>query len=134
MKESVGQKDNLKKLSQSVRVVKKKKKKGKEEGNEEKKKIKLNSYKDVNEILDIIENSKMDSKSRLFEQHFRNIRTRRSIDFGKEKCYEKNKDTHKHEFKLIEKSERKNPFTFKMHKVNPFLRNLHKKDLLFRLE
>ena len=46
-----------------------------------------------------------------------------------EKCYEKNKDTHKHEFKLIEKSERKNPFTFKMHKVNPFLRNLHKKDL-----
>ena len=52
---------------------------------------KLNSYKDVNEILDIIENSKMDSKSRLFEEHFRNIRTRRSIDFGKEKCYEKNK-------------------------------------------
>ena len=91
MKESVGQKDNLKKLSQSVRVVKKKKKRGKEEGNEEKKKIKLNSYKDVNEILDIIENSKMDSKSRLFEEHFRNIRTRRSIDFGKEKCYEKNK-------------------------------------------
>ena len=46
-----------------------------------------------------------------------------------EKCYEKNKDTHKHEFKLIEKSERKNPFIFKIHKVNPSLRHSHKKDL-----
>ena len=50
-----------------------------------------------------------------------------------EKCYEKNKDTHKHEFKLIEKSERKNPSLFKMHKVNPFLRKSHKKDIKIKL-
>ena len=90
IKESLGQKDKAKTFSQSVRVPKKKKKKVEEE-EEVKKKIELNSYKDVDKILTIIANSSKDSKSRLFEEHFRNIRTRKSIDIGKEKCSEKNK-------------------------------------------
>ena len=38
-----------------------------------------------------------------------------------EKCYEKNKETHKHEFQLIEKSEFMNPFLFKF--MPPFSNN-----------
>ena len=85
MRESLSQKGNVKKFSHSMRLLRKKKKK------EEKKKIKLNSYKDVEKILSIIDKSQKDSKSRLFEEHFRNIRTRKSIDLGKEKAMEKNK-------------------------------------------
>ena len=86
MKESLGHKGKFKKFSHSLGVLRKRKKK-----QEEKKRIELNSYKDVDKILAIIDNSSKDSKSRLFEQHFRNIRTRKSIDLGKEKALEKNK-------------------------------------------
>jgi hypothetical protein len=86
MKESLGHKGNFKKFSHSLGVLRKRQKK-----QEEKKRIELNSYKDVDKILAIIDNSSKDSKSRLFEQHFRNIRTRKSIDLGKEKAMEKNK-------------------------------------------
>ena len=86
MKESLGHKGNFKKFSHSLGVLRKRQKK-----QEEKKRIELNSYKDVDKILAIIDNSSKDSKSRLFEQHFRNIRTRKSIDLGKEKALEKNK-------------------------------------------
>ena len=48
-----------------------------------------------------------------------------------EKCYEKNKVTHGHEFELIEKSVRKNPFLHKTaHRINPFFRH-HSKNQLF---
>ena len=48
-----------------------------------------------------------------------------------EKCYEKNKVTHGHEFELIEKSVRKNPFLLKTaHRINPFFRH-HSKNQLF---
>ena len=85
MKESIGKKGNFKKYSYSLGVLRKRQKR------EEKKRIELNSYKDVEKILAIIDNSQKDSKSRLFEQHFRNIRTRKSIDLGRDKAMEKNK-------------------------------------------
>ncbi len=48
-----------------------------------------------------------------------------------ETCYEKNKVTHGHEFELIEKSVRKNPFLLKTaHRINPFFRH-HSKNQLF---
>ena len=62
-----------------------------------KKRIELDGYNDVDKILDIIENSKKDSKSRLFLQHYINIRRKKSVDLGKEKAMLKNKivDTNK---------------------------------------
>ena len=87
IKESLGQAGAVKKFSHSVKLMRKKKKKEEKE----KKKIKLNSYKDVEKILTIIDKSDKDSKCRLFEKHFNNIRTRKSIDLGMEKAMEKNK-------------------------------------------
>ena len=50
------------------------------------------------------------------------------IDFDYcEKCYEKNKEGHKHEFQLIEKPELKNPFK---HRGNPFFHHASKKNTL----
>ena len=46
-----------------------------------------------------------------------------------EKCYEKNKESHKHEFTLIEKPELKNPF---LHRRNPFFRHPSKKNMKLR--
>ena len=87
IKESLGQKSNFKKFSHSVGLMNKRRKKE----NKTKKRIELNSYKDVDKILAIIDKSKKDSKSRLFQEHFINIRRRKSIDLGKEKASEKNK-------------------------------------------
>ena len=44
-----------------------------------------------------------------------------------EKCYEKNKENHKHEFQLVEKSEFKNPFLFRFKPpfFNPEKRHFH---------
>ena len=47
--------------------------------------------KDVDRILAIIDKSKKDSKSRLFQEHFINIRRMKSIDLGSDKASEKNK-------------------------------------------
>ena len=87
IKESLGQKSNYKKYSHSVGLMSKRRKKE----NKTKKRIELNSYKDVDRILAIIDKSNKDSKSRLFQEHFINIRRRKSIDLGKEKASEKNK-------------------------------------------
>ena len=87
IKESLGQKSNLRKYSHSMDLMNKKRKKE----NKVKKRIELDSYKDVEQILDIIKNSEKDSKSRLFLDHYINIRRRKSIDLRKEKAMEKNK-------------------------------------------
>ena len=50
------------------------------------------------------------------------------IDFDYcQKCYEKNKESHKHEFQLIEKPELKNPFKIR---GNPFFHHVSKKNTL----
>ena len=87
IKESLGQKSNLRKYSHSMDLMNKKRQKE----NKVKKRIELDSYKDVEQILDIIKNSEKDSKSRLFLDHYINIRRRKSIDLRKEKAMEKNK-------------------------------------------
>ena len=87
IKESLGQKSNLRKYSQSMDLMNKKRQKE----NKVKKRIELDSYKDVDQILDIIKNSGKDSKNRLFLDHYINIRRRKSIDLRKEKAREKNK-------------------------------------------
>ena len=87
IKESLGQKSNLRKYSQSMDLMNKKRQKE----NKVKKRIELDSYKDVDQILDIIKNSGKDSKNRLFLEHYINIRRRKSIDLRKEKAWEKNK-------------------------------------------
>ena len=87
IKESLGQKSNLRKYSHSMDLMNKKRQKE----NKVKKRIELDSYKDVEQILDIIKNSEKDSKSRLFLAHYINIRRRKSIDLRKEKAMEKNK-------------------------------------------
>ena len=93
IKDSLGQKSNIRKISQSMDLMNKKKKKVETI----KKRIELDGYNDVDKILDIIENSKKDSKSRLFLQHYINIRRKKSVDLGKEKAMLKNKivDTNK---------------------------------------
>ena len=87
IKESLGQKSNIRKFSHSMNLMNKKR----EKENKVKKRIELDSYKDVDKILDIIGNSKEDSKSRLFLQHYINIRRKKSIDLVKERAMEKNK-------------------------------------------
>ena len=93
IKDSLGQKSNIRKISHSMDLMNKKKKKVETI----KKRIELDGYNDVDKILDIIENSKKDSKSRLFLQHYINIRRKKSVDLGKEKAMLKNKivDTNK---------------------------------------
>ena len=87
IKESLGHKSDFKKFSHSVNLMSKRRKKE----NKTKKRIELNSYKDVDRILAIIDKSKKDSKSRLFQEHFINIRRMKSIDLGRDKASEKNK-------------------------------------------
>ena len=90
IKESLGQKSNIRKYSHSMNLMKKKREKD-DKVNNIKIRIELDSYRDVDQILDIIEKSKKDSKSRLFLQHYINIKRKKSIDLVKEKAMEKNK-------------------------------------------
>ena len=90
IKASLGQKSDIRKYSHSMNLMNKKRAKENKD-NKIKKRIELDSYKDIDQILDIIENSKKDSKSRLFLQHYINIRRKKSFDLAMEKAMEKNK-------------------------------------------
>ena len=86
MRESLGHKTLTKRISHSLQILHKRKKKNEPA----KKRIEFNGYKDVDKILDIIDKSSKDSKSRLFQQHYINIRRRKSVDLAMEKSKQKN--------------------------------------------
>ena len=90
IKASLGQKSDIRKYSHSMNLMNKKREKEYKD-NKIKKRIELDSYKDIDQILDIIENSKKESKSRFFLQHYINIRRKKSFDLAMEKAMEKNK-------------------------------------------
>ena len=52
--------------------------------------IKLNAYKDINTIMDFIENSKKESQSKLCKDHFNNIKMTKSMDINLKKMMKKN--------------------------------------------
>ena len=86
MKESIGQKGILKKGSHSVKISRRKKPK-------DKIKLTLNGYKDVDKILEIIDKSDKNSRMRFYQDHFNNIRRKKSFDLGKEKAMIRNQIT-----------------------------------------
>ena len=67
-----------------------KKKKKKEEETPKMEIIKLNAYDDVDEIIRFIDNSKKNSQSKFYKNHFNNIRRTKTIDQKMKKLMNKN--------------------------------------------
>jgi len=86
-------KKNLKKMQSMKNKIKKKKmhKSGSATFTTDYKSIiRYNSYKDVNEIINFINNSKKDSQSKVYKPHFMNIKLTKNMDSNLEKMIELN--------------------------------------------
>ena len=57
--------------------------------------LRLDSYNDVNKIIDFIDNSKRGSQSKLYKGHFSNIQIKKSLNTTLHKMIDKNKITYK---------------------------------------
>ena len=77
-------------LTSRPKMKKKKKKAEEEEKFVQKEIIKLNAYKDVDEILRFINNSKYNSQSKYCKDHFNNIRRTKTMDQNMKKMMYKN--------------------------------------------
>ena len=62
----------------------------------QKKITRLNSYNDINQIIDFIENSKKGSQSKLCKRHFMNIKTTKTMDLNLENMLKKNEIKYKY--------------------------------------
>ena len=71
-------KKNLKKAESAILPTKKKEV------------VRLNAYKDINKIIDFIENSKKESQSKLCKDHFMNIKITKSMDINLKNMLRKN--------------------------------------------
>ena len=52
--------------------------------------VRLNAYKDINKIIDFIENFKKESQSKLCKDHFMNIKITKSMDINLKNMLRKN--------------------------------------------
>ena len=83
-----------KKKDKNIKKISKKKLKKSKSANifqtEQKRVTKLNAYNDINQIVDFIESSKKESQSKLYKEHFMNIKATKSIDFNLKNMLKKN--------------------------------------------
>lgn len=93
IQDSVNNPKRLMSVSKAVEKKKKKKKKIEVKKCEtpSKEVIKLNGYKNVDEVINFIDNSKKYSQSKLYKEHFTNIKNTKTVNQGIDRLINKNK-------------------------------------------